>query len=146
MSKSQREVQAPKPKAFIDTDVFYSVVLKPESWSNRALQNAFFQCEAITSDYVVNDLKRNIEKYFPGNFWRVDQFFQSAKYRLTVVDTPENRVEEEVSVRDINDHPIVSAAVTEQADIIISNDNDLKAVGFAEPRVLNAAEFLEWQS
>lgn len=145
VSKNKREVQALKPKAFIDTNVFYSAVLKPDSWSNRALQKAFFQCKAITSDYVVNELKRNIEKFFPGNLWRVDQFFQSAKYRLTVVDTPENPVEEEVSVRDINDHPIVRAAVTEQADIIISNDKDLKAVSFVKPRVLNVAEFLEWQ-
>lgn len=95
------------------------------------------------SDYVVAEIKRKAPVRFPGQLWRVDNFFQTTRRNITILTTPEKPVKEELSVTDEKDHPIVRAAIYGGIDVILSGDHHLKEAGLVHPIVLSVREFLE---
>ena len=57
---------------------------------------------------------------------------------------PDEVIELEQKVRDVNDRPILRSAVSANADIPLTGDNDFLEAGLQHPRTVNAAEFLEY--
>lgn len=51
-------------------------------------------------------------------------------------------VKQEDKVRDVNDRPIMRAAVVAEVDVILTDDKDFLESGIVEPKIMNAAEFL----
>lgn len=49
-------------------------------------------------------------------------------------------------VRDISDRTIMRAAVAARADVILTGDKDFLESGIVEPKIMNAATFLAWNS
>jgi len=55
----------------------------------------------------------------------------------------EENVKGESAIRDINDRPILRAAVNAKVDVIITGDKDFLESGIVKPKSLTAAEFLK---
>lgn len=51
-------------------------------------------------------------------------------------------VKQEDKVRDVNDRPIMRAAVVAEVDVILTGDKDFLESGIVEPKIMNAVEFL----
>lgn len=49
----------------------------------------------------------------------------------------------EVKIRDINDCPILRAAINSGADILLTGDKDFIESGICKPKVMTAAEFVD---
>ena len=45
-------------------------------------------------------------------------------------------------VRDVNDRPILRAAIHAKADILLTGDKDFLESGLATPQILTAADFV----
>lgn len=61
-------------KVFIDTNIFFSPILFPNSIPDKALQKALVSNNAVTCDYVLDELRRNAAKKFPNKLERLDTF------------------------------------------------------------------------
>lgn len=142
MIKSKNQDVQRKLKVFLDTNVLFSAIFWPNGKAYRSVQKAFVDYLVFTSDYVLQELKGKSEERFPGNSWRIDRFFSLSRFKLSVLETPEIPVNEELLVRDPDDRSIVRAAIYAGVDMIISGDLDLREAGFEHPLVLNANEFL----
>lgn len=98
----------------------------------------------MVSTYVIEETRKVISRKFPNDVWQLDLFLTEAR-GLRVVKTPEESVPEEDLVHDSADHPIVRAAVSFGADVLLTGDKDLLESGITKPRIMSPAEFLKQQ-
>jgi predicted nucleic acid-binding protein len=59
-----------------------------------------------------------------------------------LVTTPIDEVDEEINIRDIDDRPILRAAIEANSDVLITGDKDLLESGITHPRIVTAAQFI----
>ena len=60
-----------------------------------------------------------------------------------MVSAPIEEHDLEVKIRDINDRPILRAAINSGADILLTGDKDFIESGIYKPKVMTAAEFVD---
>ncbi len=79
----------------------------------------------------------------PKKLQALDNFLSLALLTLEVVPIPiENHTSEE-KIRDVNDRPILRAALFAKTDIILTGDKDFLESGLKNPRIMSAAEFIQ---
>ena len=62
---------------------------------------------------------------------------------LEVVPTPIEEHSSEEKIRDVNDRPILRAAIYAKADILLTGDKDFLEAGLHNPQIMTAADFVE---
>ena len=92
----------------------------------------------------VDELKRIFHKKFPSLLNALDRFLSIALLSLELVPTPTEEISLESQIRDINDRPILRAAIMAKADILLTGDKDFLESGIKHPKILTPAEFLEY--
>ena len=70
-------------------------------------------------------------------------FLSEAMINLWLVPMPEKENTSEQLIRDIKDRPVLRAAISAGADILLTGDKDFLESGITTPRIMNASEFLE---
>ena len=130
---------------FIDSNVLFSAIL----FGNGVAAKAYFKAvlppnSGMVSTYVIEETRKVISRKFPNDVWQLDLFLTEAR-GLRVIKTPEESVPEKDLVRDSADHPIVRAAVSFGADVLLTGDKDLLESGITKPRIMSPAEFLKQQ-
>ena len=61
---------------------------------------------------------------------------------LEVVPTPIEEHSFEEKIRDVNDRPILRAAIHAKADILLTGDKDFLESGLQNPKIMTAADFI----
>lgn len=92
----------------------------------------------------VDELKRIFHKKFPNRLTALDRFLSIALLSLELVPTPTEEISLESQIRDINDRPILRAAIMAKADILLTGDKDFLESSIKHPKILTPAEFLEY--
>ena len=67
----------------------------------------------------------------------------SALLTMEVVSIPIEESEMEAQIRDINDRPILRAAIHAGVDILLTGDKDFLESGILNPKIITAAEFVK---
>jgi predicted nucleic acid-binding protein len=98
--------------------------------------------QILLSTYVVDELKDVVARKFPAMTADVEWFFQSFPFTLSY--TPDTINEAEYpGIRDITDLPVLVSAILEDADVLITGDNDFGDINVENPEILKPHEFLE---
>ena len=92
----------------------------------------------------VDELKRIFHKKFPNRLAALDRFLSIALLSLELVPTPTEEISLESQIRDINDRPILRAAIMAKTDILLTGDKDFLESSIKHPKILTPAEFLEY--
>ena len=74
----------------------------------------------------------------------MDKFLSVALLTLELVPIPTDENASEVQIRDVNDRPILRAAIEAKADILLTGDKDFLESGLKNPMIMTPAEFLEY--
>ncbi len=133
-------------RLLIDTNILISAALFPDSVPARAYVKAMTPPHAaVVCDYSLDEMRRVFNRKFPRRIHDFEQFLSNLTLAIEIVRTPERAesVEKENALRDVNDRPILRAAVFANADAIITGDKDFLESGIAAPKSLTATEFLE---
>ncbi|MDY2626789.1 MAG: hypothetical protein SOW08_00505 [Lachnospiraceae bacterium] len=72
----------------------------------------------------------------------MDKFLSVALLTLELVPTEENI--SETQIRDVNDRPILRAAIEAKADVLLTGDKDFLESGVKNPMIMTPAEFLQY--
>ena len=88
--------------------------MKAASYPNRGLI-----CEQN-----VDEMKRIFNKKFPNRLSALDKFLSMALLTLELVPVPIDENSTEVLIRDVNDRPILRAAINAKADVLLTGDID----------------------
>ena len=97
--------------------------------------------QILICTYVVEEMKDVIARKFPSKRADLEWFLQS--FPFTLVYTPDFFDQDAYpEIRDITDLPVLVSAILDDADILITGDNDFADVEIERPEILKPHEFL----
>jgi putative PIN family toxin of toxin-antitoxin system len=124
-------------RVLIDTNVLISAALFPQSTPAQAFWKAnIFPFQAVICEQNLDELKRIFTRKFPDKLPALESFISNSLLSIEIVDTPELPVEEERSMRDMMDRPILRSAIVADVDIILTGDKDFLESGIDHPRMM----------
>ena len=129
-------------RVFLDTNILFSAILFPNSTPDKALQKALCApYEAVTCDYVLDELRRNVIKKFPTKIGALEKFFAALALNITIVNVSYNADDPTLQIRDEDDKPVLKAALDSKCELLISGDRDFLEANLKYPKVITATDF-----
>ena len=133
-------------RVLIDTNVLISAALSANGTPYRAyVKAASYPNHGLICEQNVDELKRIFNKKFPHKLAALDKFLSIALLTLELVPTPTEESVAEAQIRDLNDRPILRAAIKAKADVLLTGDKDFLESGIKNPAIMTPAEFLNFQ-
>ena len=132
-------------RVLIDTNVLISAALNPNSPTAEAYRKAASHPNhGMICEQNVDEIKRIFNKKFPGKLAALDRFLATALMTLELVPIPEEETVSEQQIRDVNDRPILRAAIEAGADILLTGDKDFLDSGVENPMIMTPGEFIRF--
>lgn len=72
----------------------------------------------------------------------MDKFLSVALLTLELVPVPIEELATETQIRDVNDRPILRAAIAANADVLLTGDKDFLESGVKNPAIMTPTEFI----
>ena len=130
-------------RVLIDTNVLISAALYPDSIPYHAyVKAATYPNHGMICEQNADEMKRIFNKKFPGRISALDRFLSVALLSLELVPVPVDEILSESKLRDVKDRPILRAALSADADIILTGDKDFLESGLKKPKAMTPKEFL----
>lgn len=130
-------------KVLIDTNILISAALNPVGIPYLAYKKAVtYPNKGIICEQNVLELHEIFRRKFPTKIQFLETFLSSASISLIVVPIPKLPDNIEKQIRDVKDRPILRAAISANADILLTGDKDFLESNVKQPLPLTAAEFL----
>lgn len=112
-------------RVLIDANVLISAALNPNSVPFQAyVKAASYPNHGLICEQNVDEMKRIFNKKFPNRLTSLDKFLSVALLTLELVPIPTDENIYETQIRDVNDRPILRAAMEAKADALLTGDKD----------------------
>lgn len=132
-------------RVLIDTNVLISAALSTNGVPFQAyVKAASYPNRGLICEQNVDEMKRIFNKKFPKRLASLDKFLSVALMTLELVPIPVDESSWESQIRDVNDRPILRAAIAANADVLLTGDNDFLESGLKNPAIMTPAEFLKY--
>ncbi len=132
-------------RVLIDTNVLISAALNADGVPFQAyVKAASYPHHALICEQNVDEMKRIFNRKFPNRIAALDRFLSTALLTLELIPTPTEESDLEMKIRDLDDRPILRAAVEANADILLTGDRDFLESGLEKPLVMTPAEFMKY--
>ena len=130
-------------KVLIDTNILISAALSNNGLPYQAFVKAVsYPNHGVICEQNIDEMRRIFNRKFPAKIQALESFLSLALLTLEIVPTPIEEQEIESKIRDINDRPILRAAISAGADILLTGDKDFIESGILNPKVMSATEFV----
>ncbi len=130
-------------KVLIDTNILISAALSNKGTPYAAYMKAVtYPYKGVICDQNVDELRKVFNRKFPSKIYLLDRFLAIALTVLQLIETPVEEFDQEKSIRDVKDRPILRAAMNAEVDILLTGDKDFLEADIEKPRTMTAAEFL----
>lgn len=131
-------------RILIDTNILFSAVLKFEGTPRKAFNKAVsLPNTGIVSYQSLEELVNSFYSKLPTKVHLLERFLVTSLSTFELISIPQDKIDDEAKIRDIDDRTILRAAVKAKADIILTGDKDLLESGITSPQIMTAREFLE---
>ena len=132
-------------RVLIDTNVLISAALSANGVPFRAyVKAASYPNHGLICEQNVDEMKRIFNKKFPTRLASLDKFLSVVLLTLELVPIPTEEAISETQIRDVNDRPILRAAIEAKADVLLTGDKDFGESGVENPKIMTPAEFLQY--
>lgn len=127
----------------INTNLLISASLFLGSIPDRAFVKAVSSSNsALVCDQNISELKRIYNRKFPDKLGLLDSFLSAFLPVVEVIKSAEEPFPEESEIRDADDRPIFSVALSSGADIFLTLDKDFLESEITDPRIMTPSQFL----
>lgn len=134
-------------RVLIDTNVLISAALSSDGVPFHAyVKAASYPNHGLICEQNVGEMKRIFSKKFPSRQTSLERFLSMALLTLELVPIPIKENASESQIRDVNDRPILRAAIEAKADILLTGDKDFLESGLRKPMIMTPAEFLKYNT
>lgn len=134
-------------RVLIDTNVLISAALNINSVPFQAyVKAASYPNHGLICEQNVDEMKRIFNKKFPNRISSLDKFLSNALLILELVPIPTSENTSELQIRDVNDRPILRAAIEAKADILLTGDKDFLESGVENPLIMTPTDFINFQN
>ncbi len=132
-------------RVLIDTNVLVSAALNAKGTPFKAyIKAATYPNHGLICEQNVDEIKRIFNKKFPDKIAALDKFLSLALMTLELVPVPMNEKMAESQIRDVDDRPILRAAIEAKADVLLTGDRDFLESGVKNPMIMTPTEFVEY--
>ncbi|HIT63939.1 MAG TPA: putative toxin-antitoxin system toxin component, PIN family [Candidatus Ventrimonas merdavium] len=132
-------------RVLIDTNVLISAALSVSGTPFQAyVKAASYPNHGLICEQNVDEMKRIFNKKFPHRLAALDKFLSAALLTLELIPVPTDETVSETQIRDINDRPILRAAIAAKADVLLTGDKDFLESGVNDPAIMTPTEFLRY--
>lgn len=130
-------------RVLIDTNILISAALRNNGTPYRAFIKAVsYPNHGLVCEQNIDEMRRIFNRKFPNKIQALETFLSLALLTLEVVPTPVRKHSSEEKIRDINDRPILRAAIHAKANILLTGDKDFLESGIHNPQIMTAADFI----
>ena len=134
-------------RVLIDTNVLISAALNINSVPFQAyVKAASYPNHGLICEQNVDEMKRIFNKKFPNRISSLDKFLSTALLILELVPIPTSENTSELQIRDVNDRPILRAAIEAKADILLTGDKDFLESGVENPLIMTPTDLINFQN
>ena len=127
-------------KILIDTNILISAALSSKGVPYQAFVKAVsYPNHGLLCEQNIDEMRRIFNRKFPHKIQALEGFLSLALLTLEVVSIPIEESEMEAKIRDVNDRPILRAAI----HILLTGDKDSLESGILNPKIMTAAEFVK---
>ena len=131
-------------RVLIDANIFISAAYSKDSIPHQAYKKAVEPPnQGLICDQSIEEMRRVFNRKFPDKIQLFERFISTALSILEIVPIPPFSYSDEKEIRDIDDRPILRAAIKAKADIILTGDKDFLESTISQPKILTAAQFVQ---
>ena len=131
-------------RVLIDTNILISAALSSNGPPYRAFVKAVtYPNHGLICEQNIDEMRRIFNRKFPQKIAALEKFLSLALMTLEMVPTPVEEYHSEMQIRDINDRPILRAAIHANADILLTGDKDFLESGLENPKIMTAIDFVQ---
>ena len=131
-------------RVLIDSNILVSAIYSPNSVPHQAYKKAVESpYQGLICTFSLEELRRVFIRKLPQRIPQLERFIAETISVVEIVPIPPTIHADEDKIRDINDRPILRAAINARADILLTGDKDFLESGLLTPRMMTAAEFLK---
>lgn len=131
-------------RVLIDTNILISAALSSNGTPYRAFVKAVtYPNHGLICEQNIDEMRRIFNRKFPQKIAALEKFLSLALMTLEMVPTPVEEYHSEMQIRDINDRPILRAAIHANADILLTGDKDFLESGLENPKIMTATDFVQ---
>jgi putative PIN family toxin of toxin-antitoxin system len=124
-------------RVLVDTNVIVSALIFPESAPARTLGTVIETDHLVLTQWILDELREVVGRKWADRLPALELFLNTVGYELLNVGAPGTEI------RDVNDQPILDAAISGHVDMIITGDKDFLALQIDRPLILTAREYLD---
>ena len=129
-------------RILIDTNIALSAFLSPDGRTADVLKFAIHAEHSIClCTWSIDELRLVVKRKFPDKMHALELFLSEFSYELLL--TPAVLPQNLPSMRDVNDLPILAAAIMGDVDLLLTGDKDFKTVHVERPTILSPTRFME---
>ena len=131
-------------RVLIDTNILISAALSSNGTPYRAFVKAVtYPNHGLICEQNIDEMRRIFNRKFPQKIAALEKFLSLALMTLEMVPTPVEEYHSEMQIRDINDRPILRAAIHANAEILLTGDKDFLESGLENPKIMTAIDFVQ---
>jgi putative PIN family toxin of toxin-antitoxin system len=123
-----------------DTNIIVSAILFPNSVVARVWSYILEQHHVLISSYSLDELETVFQRKFPDNMDALHAFLAHLSCEIVEAEQPATGIP---PIRDEADLPILMAAITANADILLTGDKDFTDVSLNKPVVMTPSVFMK---
>ena len=129
-------------RVMIDTNILISSILGHGTPFQAYVKAVSYPNQGVICSQIVDEMRRIFNRKFTKKIPAMERFLTMALQTLELVQIPETKFEQEISIRDVKDRTILRAAIAAHVDIILTGDKDFLESGLSHPQIKTAAEFI----
>ena len=131
-------------RVLVDSNILISAAYSKGSIPHQAFKKAVEPpYSALICEQSLEELRRVYIRKFPDKARVFEQFIVLALSAVELVPVPPIKHSAEDEIRDIDDRPILRAAINAKADIILTGDKDFTESSIKNPKIMTAAQFMQ---
>lgn len=131
-------------RVLIDTNILISAALSNKGTPFAAFKKAVtYPNHGMVCEQNIDEMRRIFNRKFPNRIEALERFLSLALLTLEMVPTPMQEYDSEIQIRDVNDRPILRAALNANADILLTGDKDFLESRLENPKIMTAIDFVQ---
>ncbi|MDF9408246.1 MAG: hypothetical protein A4E52_00132 [Pelotomaculum sp. PtaB.Bin013] len=131
-------------RIMVDTNIIISAIRNPNGTPFAAYAKAAQPpYKIVLCDQIVDEVRKVFNRKFPDSVPLIERFFTWALFEVVSTPSQEEVNEKENMIRDVNDRPILRAALMAKVDVLITGDKDFLESGIKIPKIVTAADFIK---
>ena len=129
-------------RVLLDTNILISAAIFPSAITREFLHRLYaLNAEIFLCNHILKEFQDVYEEKFPHRQAVAQRFLQELPYRM-ISDAKNHNEASSSPIRDMNDAPILAAAIAGNIDILVTGDKDFLVLDIPTPKIMTMSEFI----